>query len=432
MAAAKNLKEILQEIRERRCLDGSPWCPTRIWYRLETDLSYHGEWLGTGMRELVRLARLAALCAREERKNYTYSEFYYAVIICPRAKKFKDVILKHKDVITRSGDIDIEVDDEKVTFTRTGFAISYNQMVKVAILLDFLHSAIGYENMTILLEPVTSPDSTVSVSEELMDEIAREIRRQLNEILTATFGTQHAQRKNSAVRRFLQAETSEEEKQKEKHAILSPEEITDETIFQFWRKQAADSCDGEGVEGFKYFVSAAKAVFRYRQAMTDAQTEHDIQNASSMQTGQKDGSSLNLENEIYGENLYSDWRNPLVDLLRSPTNDVKWLTARDMTALRHYLGNPGKINPDELEEQGKPLPEQCYGLMGNRPYDLSFALTLLRADIFDPVQQKFKKSSKKLQKRVLCPWKRSVNLFLRWLKAAMRSNVTLISRSMRG
>jgi hypothetical protein len=79
------------------------------------------------------------------------------------------------------------------------------------------------------------------------------------------------------------------------------------------------------------------------------------------------------------------WVSPVAALSVPPASRVKWLVAKRVQRLRNFLG----AAPDKAETSETDLLEAKVSgaLNGPMPFDLALALTLLRVDVFDTVQQ---------------------------------------------
>jgi hypothetical protein len=124
-------------------------------------------------------------------------------------------------------------------------------------------------------------------------------------------------------------------------------------------------------------------MLRYRRALRDAEAYRQI------------GMPLNLDDHLRrqpegheGALAVEAWQSPLRALATRPANAVKWLTKRERLRLINYLGgpHPGREEPEEEPPEAAEEAAAETGLVDAERFDLRFVRTLLRADVFGPVQ----------------------------------------------
>jgi hypothetical protein len=365
--SAQEVAEALGITSERTALDGSPWCPPRDADLVRRWVTDRGRELGGGIRRAVRLARLLAAA------EGNYLQFLHVRIPTLRARNFK-FALQAAAAAGRLPRAMATLAASGVHFheallappNATGFDIDFAQMPRLAALLDVLHNALGFATVEDLLKPVLARGAPPVHA----DEVARSLHASFNGWLSERLESPHYIRQAQKMRAFLTS-----------RGPVGPDAIDDEAILAFWVSVAAMPGDSE-TEGFRLYRSSARAMLRYRRALRDAESYRQI------------GMPLNLDDHLRrqpeGDNAavaVEAWQSPLRVLGTHPANGVKWLTKRERLRLLNYLGGP---HPDREEPEDEP-PEAAEqgaetGLVDAERFDLRFVRTLLRADVFGPVQ----------------------------------------------
>lgn len=366
--AAREVAEALAITGERTAPDGSPWCPPRDADLVRRWVTDRGRELGGGIRRVVRLARLLAAA------EGSYLQFLHVRIPTLRARNFKAALQaaaaagRLPRAVATLGPSGVHFHEASLAPpSATGFDIDFAQMPRLAALLDILHNALGFAAVEDLLKPVLARGAPGVHA----DEVARSLHARFNAWLSERLESPHYIRQAQKMRAFLMS-----------RGPVEPEAIDDEAILVFWASAAAMSGDSE-TEGFRLYRSSARAMLRYRRALRDAEAYRRI------------GMPLNLDDHLHrqpeGHNAavaVEAWQSPLRVLAVRPANAVKWLTKRERLWLLNYLGGP---HPDREEPEDEPpeaaeQPGAETGLVDAERFDLRFARTLLRADVFGPVQ----------------------------------------------
>lgn len=351
--------EVLAITFEREILDGTHWCLPRDAATVKRWIVDQGRELGGALRRLVRLASL--LAHAEERG---VAEFLYVRIRTLRANEFRAALEACRKTGRLKGlAFELSAKGAIIGDQGRGFEIDYLQMPRIGALLDILHNALGYATVTDILAPITERDAGGS-----FDDVARNLDRAFGAWLKTRLETRHHLRQAQAMRAFLAAGGS-----------VTPDAITNETILKFWQ-DGATSREPGAVDGFRLYVNAARAMLGYRQALGDAMIEAGLQAADEFSEGDH-------ESHVAGEEGSEvDWISPLTALLHGAPPKVKWLTRKERHALANYLGSPSAAGEaDSAAEPDARLPWSA-GLAGDRPFELRFCRTLLRADVFGPAQ----------------------------------------------
>jgi hypothetical protein len=366
--AAQEVAEALAIMSERTAADGSPWCPPR-----DADLVRHwvtdrGRELGGGIRRVVRLARLIGAA------EGNYLQFAHVRLPTLRTRHFK-VALQAAAAAGRIPRAMATLTANGVRMHETalappnavGFDIDFAQMPRLAALLDVLHNALGFSAVEDLLKPILVRGAPAVQA----DEVARALHSRLNAWLGERLESPHYIRQAQRMRAFLAS-----------RGAVAPEAIDDEAILAFWVLVAAAPGDSE-TEGFRLYRSSARAMLRYRRALRDAATWRRI------------GAPLNLEDHLHrqlegdgGSVAVEAWQSPLGALATPPASAVKWLTKRERLWLLNYLGGPHPDRDEPEEDGAEAAEEQAFdtGLADAERFDLELVRTLLRADVFGPVQ----------------------------------------------
>jgi len=365
--AAQEVAEALAIMSERTAPDGSPWCPPRDADLVQRWVTDRGRELGGGIRRLVRLARLLAAA------EGNYLQFLHVRIPTLRARNFKVALEaasaagrlpRAMATLSASG---VRLNEVRLAPPNAiGFDIDFAQMPRLAALLDVLHNALGFGVVEDLLKPILARGTPAVHA----DEVARSLHARCNAWLSERLESPHYIRQAQKMRAFLTS-----------RGAVEPNAIDDEAILAFWIAAAAMPGDSE-TEGFRLYRSSARAMLRYRRALRDGEAYRQI------------GMPLNLDDHLH-RHMETDtaaaageaWRSPLRALATRPASAVKWLNKRERLWLINFLGGP---HPDREEPEEPPeaaeAPAADTGLIDSERFDLKLVRTLLRTDVFGPVQ----------------------------------------------
>ena len=369
--AAQEVAEALAITSERTAADGSPWCPPRDADLVQRWVTDRGRELGGGIRRVVRLARLMGAA------EGSYLQFLHVRLPTLRTRHFKVALQaavaagrvpRAVATLTTAG---VRLHEAKLTPPGAiGFDIDFAQMPRLAALLDALHNALGFATVEDLLKPILARGAPAVHA----DEVARALHARLNAWLSERLESPHYIRQAQRMRAFLAG-----------RGAVEPDAVDDEAILDFWISTAATPGDSE-TEGLRLYRSSARAMLRYRRALRDAQAYRQI------------GAPLNLDDHLHrqpegdsGTVTVEAWQSPLRALAARPANAVKWLTKRERLWLLNYLGgpHPDREEPEEEAPETPEAPEEPAadtGLADAEPFDPRFVRTLLRVDVFGPVQ----------------------------------------------
>jgi hypothetical protein len=366
--AALEVAEALAIASERTAADGSPWCPPRDAELVRRWVTDRGRELGGGIRRVVRLARL--LNAAEG----NYLQFLHVRIPTLRGRTFKAALQaaaaagRLPRAVASLGDSGVRMVEAQLRPANAiGFDIDFAQMPRLAALLDVLHNALGFGAVEDLLKPLLVRGAPGVHA----DEVARSLHAQFNAWLSERLESPHYIRQAQTMRAFLAS-----------RGPVEPDAIDDETILAFWVSAAATPGESE-TEGFRLYRSSARAMLRYRRALGDAATYRRI------------GAPLDLEDHLHRQPEAHDssiaieaWQSPLCALAMRPASAVKWLNKRERLWLLNYLGgpHPDRNEPEEEAVDAAGGAAHDTGLVEAQRFDLRFVRTLMRADVFAPVQ----------------------------------------------
>ena len=361
----QDVAQALAITAERETVDGALWCPFHDGATLRRWVTDRGSALGGGIRRMVRLARLmSAACDGD------YSRFLYVRLPALRSAHFRHelsaaaVPLKVIADISETGVLLGEPAMALQWRQDQGFAIDFTQMPRLAALLDFLHNSLGFAAVANMLQPVTGPGPATAHA----DDVARPLHAALNAWLTPRLGSTNHHRQAQRIRAFLA-----------ERGRVVPEAIDDDAILRFWMVTNAAPAD-DSVEGFRLYRSAASALLRYRQALIDAAAARHLETSFGRASG------WDMDTGSPPAEWTSDsWQSPLRTVMSPPSSRIKWLTKREQGQLSNVLGAPEESG--DTPEDGNPSTRWKAGLAGDdNPFDLSFWLTLLRADVFGSAQ----------------------------------------------
>lgn len=418
------LQDALAILREREVAPGHVgsgqvsvlWCSPRDARAISRVIVDRSADLWLYLRTAVRLAYAAAAV---ERRGYAH--FFYGRVGALSAAHFRAAFLAAKNGGRVPAGLTVEPQGIKLTVERlltrsgagaTGFEITYAQMPRLVALLDVLHNTLGYELVADLLAPVTAPGGKQGA-----DEVARALRSAFNTWLGPRLDSQRHRQQAKLIHAFLRARSG---------ATVGPESVNDEAILDFWRDRAsywharrgAAEAGGEAVagivraeqdEGFRLFRSTVQTLLRYRWCLQDATARHGLEQELSAThaprhasgIGTSDGRDWSAASKVTatGEGepsddatdaghptavieVADDWWSPLAALSQPPANRIKWLNGKERDWLVNYLGGAD----DGKRAEGAAEPDLVVGLERDRPFNLAFARTLLRTDVFGAVQ----------------------------------------------
>jgi hypothetical protein len=369
--SAQDVADALLMTLEREDASGAPWCPPRDGMALRRWVSDRSALLGTGIRRVVRLARLMALADGRD-----YVRFLYIRLPLLRARHLRYQLEEAAAggrlprTIAKLSEAGVLLLEPALATegTQEPFEIDFAQMPRLAALLDFLHNALGFSVIADLLAPLLSNPPTKTAAE-----VARSVHATLNAWLSDRLESQNHILQAQRIRAFLVG-----------RGALLPDRIDDEAILAFW-EQAAQAKDGGRVDGFRLYRSVARAMLLYRQALRDAATAKLLE--ESLGRGLEGEGELATDPFDAGGNA-EPWRSPLSALVLPPANAVKWLTKKEQNGLLNFLGGPAE-EEESAETGGEQDSESSAwkgGLAAEERFDLGFWLTLLRADVFGAVQ----------------------------------------------
>jgi hypothetical protein len=248
------------------------------------------------------------------------------------------------------------------------FEIDFAQMPRLAALLDFLHNALGFTVVADLLAPLLERRAPPKHA----DEISRALQAALNAWLSPRLASANHILQGQRMRAFLAS-----------RGRIAPDAIDDEGILLFWMTMA-EAPEDERIDGFRLYRSVAVAMLRYRGALRDAAAARHLEDA--MGRGFEPANDFAIDE---GATRGEPWRSPLRGLALPPADRVKWFTKKEQRALLNYLGGPAGDAEDEETPDGDGGSEfgaWSGGLAGEERFDLSYWLTLLRADVFGAAQ----------------------------------------------
>jgi hypothetical protein len=335
--------------------------------------------LGGCIQQLVRLVRLAALCRRHP------LEFFYTAVGSFRAENFRRAITENSipSTVIRledDGVVFLEPDMRAESGKGKAFDLGFNQMPRIATLLEVLHNTFGYDALYFgapTPESGTSGEligifrAIVTESPEPAYKVASRLQSCFNRWLTEALGTSaYEERQADAIADFL------------RDRPVGFEAINDELIFDFWRCKAVEPGNSDG-EGFKLYRSAVRAMLRYRRALAIAQiAESSMADPDDVARGRKNAVEDDREWFDTPRPELMEWHSPMA-VLGPLCDTVKWLLDTERQRLKNHLGAVDIHNSGEMSG---PEDGTAGALMGPERFDLRFAVTLLRIDVFAKVQ----------------------------------------------
>src|SRR5215470_6285208 len=173
--SAQDVADALAMTLEREDPSGAPWCPPGDGVAVRRWVSDRSASLGTGIRRVVRLARLMAIADGRD-----YVRFLYVRLPTLRGRLFRHAIetaaaegriqpslatLSENGVLLREAALAPQAGKHD------GFEIDFVQMPRLAALLDILHNALGFTVVADLLAPLVHP----GIPRTSADDIARRL-----------------------------------------------------------------------------------------------------------------------------------------------------------------------------------------------------------------------------------------------------------------
>ena len=375
MSTATDAQEVADALAitlDRQDPHGAPWCPSNDGVVLRRWVSSRDARLGGGIRRAVRLAHLMAVA-----DGRSYMDFLYVRLTALRTRQFRSQLQaataegRLPPSIAGLTDAGVAIRSPVAAAAQGGaphFEIDFMQMPRLAALLDFLHNALGFAVVDDLLSPLLR-----SRSPDRATDVARSLHSALNAWLGARLESATHLQQARKMRAFLGGQ-----------GLVNAEAVGNETILRFWMSNAMAG-DGETVDGFRLFTSAASAMLRYRQALRDAAAESQLE--ASLGAGHDAIGDVALDGSAEPDAVADAWQSPLRALCSPPANRVKWLTRKEQASLRSFLGGPSVDDGEEGEPtQADGLVGWQGGLTGDERFGLEFCLTLLRADVFGAAQ----------------------------------------------
>jgi hypothetical protein len=250
------------------------------------------------------------------------------------------------------------------------FEIGFAQMPRLAALLDIMHNALGFVVASDLLSGVCArrrPPASAT-------DTARTLHSQMNAWLSERLESLNRKRQAQKMRAFLAT-----------RGRVAAEAVDNEAILAFWSTIGISERD-DRIDGFRLYRSAASAMLRYRKALVDVQTARNLEGALIRAVPARD-ELPDSELDQPRADVLESWRSPLVSLLSSPADQVKWLTQKEQSQLGNFLGG-GVASIDERDEADEEEVQDASfrGLFGQDRFEFSFWPTLLRADVFGAAQ----------------------------------------------
>lgn len=411
---AWELLDALAILRERKVSLGDGhepigWCPPWAAAAIRRCVIDRSGDLWPNLRAAVRLVRAASLA---EPRGYVH--FMYGSVRALSGPRFRAGFHAARDR-RRVPATGLEIGPQAVRLLETemlartgagidGFEITYAQMPRLVALLDVLHNTLGYDKVAELLEPVTTAGRPALAA----DDIAKVLRSAFHGWLAPRLDSPRHRQQAKLIFAFLRTTAGPEPglgtpagAGPDRSVVPAPEHVTDQSIVEFW-KLRAKHWHGRGKsestrksaqdEGFRAYRATAQAMLRYRWCLRDAAVMFEAISKENFDRAVEGMRAPDVEPEISllgRQSLPTDaaeaWLSPITQLTTPPADRIKWLNAKERDWLENYLG---KAEPElEQEQASEPKEEHIgSGLDGGRRFDLCFARTLLRADVFGPVQ----------------------------------------------
>jgi hypothetical protein len=368
--SAQDVADVLAMTLEREDASGGPWCPPGDAMALRRWVTDRSAPLGSGIRRVVRLARLMAMADGRD-----YVRFLYVRLTSLRARHFRHVIeaafaeRRIQPSVATLSDAGVHL-HESALLPQEGmhavFEIDFVQMPRLAALLDFLHNALGFTVVADLLAPLLQRGNPSRSA----NEVARALHAALNSWLSKRLESANHILQARCMRAFLANRGS-----------VAPEAVDDEAILLFWTTMA-EAGDDEQIDGFRLYRSTACAMLRYRYALRDAAAAKHLEDA--LERGWESAHDELATDRAAAQS--EPWQSPLKALTSPLARRVKWFTGKELSSLLNYLGGPAdEANKDTSEDSNGPDAWKG-GLAGDERFDVALWLTLLRADVFGAAQ----------------------------------------------
>src|SRR5262249_55661741 len=156
---------------ERQDANGAPWCPPHDGIALRRWVTDRSASLGTGIRRVVRFARLIALADGRD-----YTRFLYSGVSTLRARLFQHALqaaaaqgrLRAPAAFLTEGAAILR-EPAMAAAGSDQFEIYFAQMPRLAALMDIVHNALGFGPVADLLAPVVQQGAP----RKSADEVAR-------------------------------------------------------------------------------------------------------------------------------------------------------------------------------------------------------------------------------------------------------------------
>ena len=364
----QELVEALAMTTERETFSGSPWLPTFVAEQLVRIVRDRD---GRKFHMLVPFLKVAASCSRGD-----YIRFFYMDVPMARTAHFRHVILKAQ-AAGRLAKNDITLTEEGVTVrdgaTGKSFSVNFANMPLLTALLDVLHNSLGYQAVAAIVEPY------------IKGMPGRDYATTANALFSA-FNEWLAPRLTSGHHHAIARSISDHLESLGWHA--GKDEIGDAEVLSFW---CAASSAEKPIDGVKLWRKAVIAVLRYARSLEEARARMAYSNAAALGGDRSAGEVDPTFDEVLEAGQVR--RSPVAALHEVPLNAVKWLDKNERSILLNSLAGPhptrakddGEIEAadDHKDESAGPL---ATGLAGSECIDARFALTLLRVDVFEPIQ----------------------------------------------
>ena len=314
--SAQDVADALAMTLEREDASGAPWCPPGDAVAVRRWVTDRSASLGTGIRRVVRLARIMAIADGRD-----YVSFLYIKLTTLRSRLFRHVLERAfaegriPMTIATLSDTGVHLREAAVTGQVVCglrlFEIDFAQMPRLAALLDFLHNALGFSTVADLIAPALQRGAPAGAASE----VSRALHAALNAWLSSRLESANHMLQAKRIRAFVTT-----------RGRLVPETIDDESIFLFWTAMA-DAAEDDNVEGFRLYRSAAGPPCcvtgrRGRDAATTRPPRRIGWGEAST------APTISCEADRAGAGT-EHWQSPLRALALPSASRVKWLTRKD-------------------------------------------------------------------------------------------------------
>jgi hypothetical protein len=307
------------------------------------------------------------------------------------------------------------------------FKISYGNIPPVAATFEVLWYVLGSDTLQSILSPVLAREiNTRGVAEKVSQHLVSVVTSWLD----GAIGKSDASRQAVIIQRFLVGQR-----------MLKAGVMSDDTIFDFWLAHARSDdlprTPDYSDKGFKRFRSAATCMLRFERAMSlnsSASPVPDKRPAKQDARSKDEGGEVIDRSRRFEHHTPPDdprdyfkpkspdvlgWRSPVIPLFSPPRFDsappratispVKWLNRDQLKLLNNYIHGCSDALEGSVSEADETdvhldiakdrsvahviayskldaLDPDSGALMGTDRFNLRFNRTLLRADLFVPVQ----------------------------------------------